>query len=153
MVGGGGVLWPSARGVLGRLPPSLLSPPSHSSSHSRVPDLVLTCMPCACTSVRSARTSVRSVCTSVRSVKEEEGCRGHSLKVPGKDSMEPQLWPALKVVLRGRDMTPQPSLGTATHTPALLPQRHPRYREEKSVWPPAATGKLCLKCIFKNQKE
>lgn len=91
---GGGVLWPSAPGGPGTA--AALPPPPHSSSHSRVPDVFLTCMPCAH--------------TSVRSVKEEEGCRGHSLKGPGQDSMEPRLGPALKVVLRGpgHDPSAQP---------------------------------------------
>lgn len=45
--------------------------PLHSSSHSRVPDLFLTCMPCARMSVRSAHTSVRSV--EEVTVKEMQG--------------------------------------------------------------------------------
>ena len=107
--GGGGspmALCQRSPGVAAALPPL---PPRHSSSHSRVPDLFLTCMPCACTSVRSAHMSVRSV-------KEEEGCRGHSLKVPGKDSMEPRLWPALKVVLRGLGHDPLSPAWAPPHT-------------------------------------
>ena len=62
--GGGGspmALCQRSPGVAAALPPL---PPRHSSSHSRVPDLFLTCMPCACTSVRSARQSDLHACQS-----------------------------------------------------------------------------------------
>lgn len=92
--------------------------------------------------------------TPVRSV-TEECCGVHSLRSKGNDRLG--LSSGLLSGGSGRPGTlfrAPFSPGTATHTPAFLPQHPPEtlIREAAALLPPAATARACLKRIFKNQR-
>lgn len=85
----------------------------------------------------------------------EECCGVHSLRSKGNDRLG--LSSGLLSGGSGRPGTlfrAPSSPGTATHTPAFLPQHPPEtlIREEEALLPPAATARACLKRIFKNQR-
>lgn len=85
----------------------------------------------------------------------EECCGVHSLRSKGNDRLG--LSSGLLSGGSGRPGTlfrAPFSPGTATHTPAFLPQHPPEtlIREAAALLPPAATARACLKRIFKNQR-
>lgn len=127
-------LQPSLLGVLLRLP----FLPLYSFSHSTHPP-----------------TFSSSVTHTPSGLLTEECCGVHSLRSKGNDRLG--LSSGLLSGGSGRPGTlfrAPFSPGTATHTPAFLPQHPPEtlIREAAALLPPAATARACLKRIFKNQR-